>query len=133
MDSLHMPVISILCAGILIILHTVLLILVIRKRLQHDQGIGDGGHIDLELAIRRHCNLIENAPMFIIALSLLELYLGATMVVSILGYAFVLGRILHALGLSKNDKPNAPRFIGASITMLCNFGVGGFLCYIALV
>jgi len=132
MDSLHMPMVSALCAGLLIILHTVLLILVIKKRAQHEQGIGDGGHADLELAIRRHGNLVENAPMFIIALALLELYSGAVLSVSVLGYAFVIGRMLHAIGLSKNGETNVPRFLGATTTMLCNFGVGGFLVYIAL-
>ena len=131
MDNIHLPIISALCAGILIILHTVLLIMVIRKRAQHEQGIGDGGHADLELAIRRHCNLTENAPIFIIALALLEMYLGSALSISIFGYSFVIGRVLHAAGLSLGGAPTAPRFIGMTTTMLCNFGVGGYLCYLA--
>ena len=132
MDTLHMPMISALCAGLLIIMHTVLLILVIKKRAEHKQNIGDGGHADLELAVRRHGNLTENAPLFIIDLALLEMASGAALSVTILGYAFVIGRIIHAIGLSKNGEPNAARFIGATTTMLCNFGVGGFLCYLTL-
>ncbi len=131
MDNIHVPMVSALCAGILIILHTVLLMLVIKIRAKHDQGIGDGGIVNLELAIRRHGNLTENAPIFIIALALLEMSLGSVLSVSVLGYGFVIARLLHAVGLSKDDKPNAPRALGVIATVLCNFGVGGYLCYLA--
>jgi hypothetical protein len=37
------------------------------------QGIGDGGNEDLARIARRHGNLTENAPIFLIALASLEL------------------------------------------------------------
>jgi len=100
-------------------------------RVKHGQGIGDGGHHDLELRIRRHANLAENGAIFLLALALLESIGGNPTAVMILAAGFVVARVSHAVGLTLGTGPNAPRFIGAMGTMALGLTTGCTLLYVA--
>lgn len=128
------PYYAALTGAVLIMLQTALMMTVGFRRIKYQQGIGDGGHDDLLMKIRRHGNLAENAAIFLATLTLLEMLGGLGYVVAILGGVFVAARCLHALGLSFGDGgPNAPRFLGAMGTMLTCFGSGAYLFFIAVV
>ncbi len=92
---------------------------VIRLRLQHRTGIGHGDHPDLERAIRVHANAVESIPLTLILFLVTALTTAATIEIEALGAIFLIGRILHAWGLSRSSGASLPRLIG----MLSTFGV----------
>ena len=126
------PIYAAMTAALLLLLQLALMMTVGLRRVRYDQGIGDGGHADLSLLIRRHGNLAENAAIFVVALALLELLGGRPTVVAALGASFVLVRLSHALGLTLGDGPNAARFVGAMGTVATGLATGGYLFYLAL-
>lgn len=129
----QLPIYSALSASILLSLQMVLMLTVGMNRVKYKQGVGDGGHQDLELKIRRHANLAENAAIFLLGLALLEILGGNATAVLSFGAAFVIARILHAIGLTMGDGPNAPRFLGATGTALVGIGTAAYLFYIGLI
>ena len=113
------PFITATTACILAFLQIFLAFLVGFKRLKTNTGIGDGGDERLARRIRVHGNLIENAPIFLILLVLLELTGTGKIRIATLGFVFVLGRLAHAVGLSQSTNPTAPlRGIGAGVSVL---------------
>lgn len=113
-----LPVTAAMTAAILALLQVVLMITTGNKRRAKGISFGDGGDADMLLTIRRHGNFIENAPMFLILLMLLEMIGGAAQVVSILAGVFIVARLSHAFALSGEGKPLVFRVIGALGTVL---------------
>ena len=112
MQTLILPVISALTAGALIIGQMGLLLIVVVRRRGLRQALGDGGKPDLVRAIRRHGNYAENAAIFVVALTLLEMFGAARWIVAWPAIVFVLGRISHAIGLSQTNTINVWRIVG---------------------
>lgn len=129
---MEFPIVTAAVAATIALLQTGLMMAVGFSRLGYEQGIGDGGHADLELKIRRHGNLAENAALFLVLLALLELSGAATALVAGVGVSFVVVRISHAIALSLGPGPSAARFIGASGTALCFVVATGALGYAVL-
>ncbi len=124
-----LPLTTALVAAVLAVLQVVLMMTVGNKRRAESISLGDGGNQDLLRLTRRHGNLIENAPMFLILLMLLELLGGASNTVLILGGIFVLARFSHALALSSADSPLVLRVFGALGTIIGLLGSAGVLAY----
>jgi uncharacterized membrane protein YecN with MAPEG domain len=82
-------------------------------RIRHSTGIsvGDGGNLALTARMRAQSNFIENAPLFLILLGAIELARGQQQWLWIASIVFILGRILHALGMDK-PSPSRLRLIG---------------------
>lgn len=116
--TFEFPVMTAIAAALLLILQLSLMLTVGRSRFSNRQGIGDGGDERLALLIRRHGNLAENAPMFLLVLALLEIIGGDVRIVGTLAAAFVVVRVFHAIGLTIGTGPNIPRFIGAMGTVV---------------
>jgi uncharacterized membrane protein YecN with MAPEG domain len=93
------PVITLLITSCLIIIQLVLTAIVIRERRRSKVHIDSDGALVLGRAIRAHANFTEVTPIFLISLLILELVDSYLWWVSILGVAFILGRILHATSL----------------------------------
>jgi uncharacterized membrane protein YecN with MAPEG domain len=74
---------------------------VISLRRQHKVALGDGGHQDLLAAIRTHANAVEYLPIGLLLLLLLELSQGPAWLIHLLGSLFIIGRLIHANGVSK--------------------------------
>lgn len=129
---INIPIVAALTGAALLLLQTALMNTVGFRRLKYQQAIGDGGHDDLLLLVRRHGNLAENAAIFLAALTLLEMIGGLNTAVAVLGGGFVFARVMHAIGLSFGDGQNAPRFVGATGTTLTCFGTGGYLLVTAI-
>jgi uncharacterized protein len=71
-----------------------------RLRLRHKVSYGDGGHKDLLMAVRAHGNALEQSLLFALLLLALETRHGAGVgIISILGLAFLLARVLHVLAI----------------------------------
>ena len=134
MDSnmLHLPIYTGLFAALLMIMQMVLMGLVIKQRGTNDVLIGDGGVDAMQQAIRVHGNFVENAPIFLIGLALIELMVGANTWVLVMGAVFVLGRLLHAVGISMTTGLSMPRFIGTVASILVTVVAACYLGYIVL-
>ena len=106
--------------GIYVALATLLvLILAVRISLaRHGRriGIGDGGDPELVRRIRAHANALENLPLGLLLLLLLELDQTPPLAVHVFGCVLLLGRVLHAFGLSRTGGTSAGRFLGTALT-----------------
>ena len=122
-----LPVTAALAASILAVLQVILMVTVGNMRRAKSISFGDGGDAELLRLSRRHGNLIENAPMFLILLSLLEMIGGASIVVTSLAGLFIVARLSHAVALSSDSSPVVFRVLGALGTVLSLLGGAGFL------
>ncbi|HQV72449.1 MAG: MAPEG family protein [Xanthomonadales bacterium] len=106
---------------------------VIRLRLSTRTGIGDGGHQDLARRIRAHANAVEYLPLALLLLLLVEWNQTLPLIVHGFGIVLVLGRLLHAVGLSRSAGASPARFIGMLLTLLCLLGMAALLLWQAVV
>jgi uncharacterized membrane protein YecN with MAPEG domain len=100
------------------------------KRGRAGISILHGDNLDLALAIRRHGNLIENAPLMLILMGLCEANgLGAAWLHA-MGIVFLVARAAHVAGLSV-DKVTAPlRLAGGIGTQLPMLGAVAYLLWL---
>lgn len=105
-------------AAALVLLNIFLSFRIIVLRRQLRVGIGTGKNPQLSQAVRAHANLVEHAPLVLILLAALELSSVETHWIHILGGALVLGRILHAWGLSHSAGTSFGRFVGTLLTFI---------------
>ncbi|MFP4207841.1 MAG: MAPEG family protein [Wenzhouxiangella sp.] len=92
---------------------------VVALRRRFKVGLGTGSQPELERVVRVHANFCEYVPLALLILLTLELS-GALPAVLLhaLGVALVLGRFLHAWGLSRTAGVSRGRFIGTLLTWL---------------
>ena len=98
-----------------------LIVLVLAFRVTSCRGtakisIGTGGNSELERRIRIHGNAIENIPLVLILMELIEFYHTSMFLVHGLGIALTLGRLLHVWGLTRSS--NLSRAAGMTLTWL---------------
>ena len=115
--------ISGLYAGLATILVITLAFVVIRQRQTLRVGIGDGGHESLARAIRVHANAVETLPLSLLLLVILEVNQASASSLHIFGGLLMLGRVLHAWGLSHKTGTSFGRFWGMVITLLVQCGL----------
>ncbi len=90
---------------------------VIATRARTDVLLGDGGNPAMLLAIRRHGNLSEYAPIALIVMGFAEMLgLGSTWLHAA-GLLLLAGRVLHPFGLHAEPGGVAPRIAGTLATM----------------
>ena len=95
---------------------------VISLRISTRTGIGDGGNQELARRIRVHANAVEYLPLSLLLLMLVEWNQTLPTLVHVFGIALILGRVLHAIGLSRSAGSSRGRFVGMLLTlatMLC--------------
>ena len=110
------PVITLLFAALHALLLLVLLVPISRLRHSRRIGLGDGGDAQLARSIRAHGNFIENAPFGLLLLALLELCRLPSPWLWAFGSALLLGRVMHAFGLSRSSGYSFGRFYGTALT-----------------
>lgn len=91
-----------------------------RVRTKEKVSIGDGGSELLTRRMRAHSNYVENTAFVLILLVLVELGLGSSLWLWGVGALYLVGRILHALGM---DGMMWGRMVGTIITMLTQLGL----------
>jgi hypothetical protein len=112
------PTITVFYAAPLLVFAIVLASRVSLHRLRHRIGLGDGGDRALARKIRVHGNLVEVAPLGILALLLAELMAAPPPLLHGCGAALVIGRVLHALGLGASSGSSFGRFAGSTLSWL---------------
>ena len=106
--------VTLIYAGVLGLLAVVLANLVLYVRLRP----GDEPEWRSQATERVQANFIENVPLALLLLLLLELSGTSDAVLHALGASLVLCRLAHAFGMSRNEGANYPRLIGAQGTFL---------------
>jgi len=108
------------------ILNIWLMMRVGRVRGQEKVSIGDGGNDRVIRRMRAHSNFVENTAVVLILLALIELATGPTTWLWAVGALYLVGRILHAIGM---DGMMWGRMTGTVITMLTQLGLAGFAIF----
>lgn len=101
-----------LLTALLLILSTRVIILRNRERV----SIGTGNSEALLRATRVQGNFSEYVPLGLILMGLNELQNVSNWQIHLLGGLLILGRILHFLGVSGNEKSLPPRIAGMAMT-----------------
>lgn len=79
-------------------------------------GLGAGGDEDLLRRIRAHANAVENLPLALLLLLVLELDQTRPLWLHVFGCVLIVGRIAHAIGLSRSASESPGRFLGTVLT-----------------
>jgi uncharacterized membrane protein YecN with MAPEG domain len=111
-----LPAITALYAGLIALLLLALAARVSLLRRRFKVGLGDGGQRDLQRAIRVHGNAIEWAVPAILLLLVAELNRAPPLFLHLCGLAVLVGRLLHAIGLSGSGGYSFGRFTGSALS-----------------
>lgn len=121
-----------LWAGLCLILLLVLSVLVTRQRRKHDIVIGDGGVPALIQAIRAFGNATEYVPAALAGLGLLALAGAPPLLIHPIGLILFVGRVLHAVGLSRSTGASWPRVSGVLATWIAYVAIAAALLFYAI-
>jgi hypothetical protein len=89
---------------------------VIGLRRKNKVGLGNGGHDDLERAIRAQGNFAEYVPFGVILLACLELNGAPWWIVAIPGVTLTIGRLIHIVGINTPPPDFSKRVLGMKFT-----------------
>jgi uncharacterized membrane protein YecN with MAPEG domain len=107
-----------LWVGLHLILLLVLSVLVVRQRRLNHVVFGDNGVPALIQAIRAFGNATEYVPAGLIAIGVLAFAGAPPMVVHVVGLTLFVGRVAHAIGLSRSGGVSILRTVGVMLTWL---------------
>lgn len=110
--------ITLLYAGLCVLLVLLLAVRVAWWRYRHKIGLGDGGDRELLKRTRAHGNAVEYMPLALILLGGLELNGHDDRLIHGLGAVFFGSRLLHALALSRHSGASGGRALGMAFTWL---------------
>jgi uncharacterized membrane protein YecN with MAPEG domain len=115
-----LPVTAIYIA-LLALIGLVLQQLVGRERLRTGVSLYDGGDERLAVALRRQGNFVEQVPVAMVLLAVVELNGASPLWLHALGGALVLARLVHPFGLDMHEAKVPTRFVGAAVTVVVIF------------
>jgi hypothetical protein len=115
---MHLSIV-LLYAGLLGLLLLALSGQVVRLRWRYRVGLGTGSSPELERAVRAHANFCEYVPLALVLMIGLSLAGAAPgWALHALGLALLVGRLLHAFGLSRSAGASRARQAGTILTWL---------------
>ena len=98
------------------VLFVLLSINVIKARRRHKVGIGTGRNKSVERAMRVHANFAEYVPFALLLIALLELNKANSLLLIGLCSVLLIGRLVHAYGVSMENERFAYRVSGMLMT-----------------
>lgn len=107
-----------LWAGLCLLLLLVLSALTVRQRQTHRVGVGDAGIDPLQRASRAFGNAAEYIPAGLAVLALLVLVGAPPLSLHLAGATLLVGRLAHAVGMSRSTGPSVGRVGGMIVTYL---------------
>ena len=119
-------------AAALALLFVLLSGLVIRGRGKHQVIMGSGGIPDLERRIRVHGNFAEYVPFTLLLLLMAELLEVSAVVLHLLCLCLIVGRLLHAWGVSRIEENLRFRVSGIVLTLSALGGTALAILFIGL-
>jgi uncharacterized membrane protein YecN with MAPEG domain len=105
-----------LYAALLALLFVALSIRVIKTRRQERVAIGDGENPRLRRAIGVHNNFAQYVPLALLLLAFVELAAAPILLIHILCLVLLVGRCVHAYGVSQESETYRLRIIGIWLT-----------------
>ena len=115
-----------LYAALLLLVAIVLINWVVKGRGIAKVGIGDGGNDILIRRMRTQSNFVENAPLLLIVMGLMEANGAASWLLHGFGIVLVLGRVVHPIGMT-NKYPEMPFRVGGTISTLLLYAVAAIV------
>ena len=115
-----LPITAILTSALALLLFR-LSLRVISLRRQNKVSLGDGGHEDLQRAIRGQANCAEYAPIAVLLVLVAELQspgMLASVPLAVLAAAFLLGRVMHGYAFAATAGNITLRVRGMQFTLL---------------
>jgi len=103
-------------ASLLAALYIFLSLRVIRIRRQERIGLGDRNNPRLQRAIRVHANFAEYVPLALVLIAFVEMQRSRALLVHGLCLSLVVGRVIHAYGVSQEKENYRLREAGMSLT-----------------
>ena len=79
-------------------------------------ALGDGGNLDLLRRMRVQANFAEYVPLALILLGLSESLHTSKWLLHVLGLTLLIGRLSHAIGVSRSNEQFCFRVIGIALT-----------------
>lgn len=116
-----------LYAGLLGLVLIVLSIRVIGARRRGGIGLGDGGDRSLQRRIRAQGNFAEYVPIVLLLMLPAEWQGVASWVLHLVGGCLLVGRIVHALSISREPEIPVGRVIGMALTFT-SLGISSVAC-----
>lgn len=105
--------------GFLALLYVVLVTRVIMYRTSNKIPLGDGGDRTLLRRMRVQQNFAEHVPLALILMASTESIGGfPELTIHVMGQALLLGRLLHAIGMSREPDIMILRVIGMVLTLV---------------
>ena len=98
------------------VLFVLLSINVIRARRKHKVGLGTGQNRSVERAMRVHANFAEYVPFALLLMALLELNKANSLLLIGLSSVLLVGRLVHAYGVSMENERFTYRVSGMLMT-----------------
>ncbi len=112
-----MDVITPVYAAIIGLIYVLLSVRALRLRHRFKVGIGDGGQPLLARAIRAHANFAEYIPISLLLIYFVEISVTAVIWTHALSGTLLLGRLVHAYGISQVDEDYRFRVTGMALTL----------------
>jgi len=116
-------------AALLALLFVALSIRTLRLRRGLKVAIGDGGHPLMLRAIRTHGNFAEYVPLGLLLLAACEQLRAPVVLLHGLGILLLVGRLIHAFGVSKEAEVFAFRVTGMALTFTCYLVAAAFILW----
>ena len=116
-----------LYASLLTLLYFVLAVRIIKLRWRDKVPLGVGESKDLHKAVRIHANFNEYVPLVLGLMLMMELTDASAIMLHGMGAIFFLGRVLHAMGISKTSGTSWMRFTGMISTFAVMLIAAGYL------
>ena len=111
-------VVTPLYAALLALWFLLLTLRVVQERGRSKVALGDGGDPKLQRRIRGHANFAEYVPVALLLLAILELSRFSIYVIHALGFALLLGRVLHGYAFAFRAEFRFGRFWGVLLTVV---------------
>ena len=109
-------------AALAVLFYIFLSIRVIGLRRSTQTSLGDGGHDNLQQAIRVHGNFSEYVPMALLLMLLAELQSAPALWLHAIGVATLAGRLIHAYAIPGMRARLAYRVAGMMLTFAALIG-----------
>lgn len=126
---MYLPI-SLAAAGAAALINIWLSIRIGAVRTAKKVSVGDGGDEHLIRRMRAQANFIENAPIVLILIAVIEAARPVNMALAIVAGLFILARVAHGLGMDGGAFKSG-RMVGTLITMLTLLGLGVWAIAIA--
>ncbi len=126
MDLVSNPITPIY-AALIALLFVALSVRTLRLRHRFSVAVGTGGERELERAIRAHANCAEYVPIALLLVYFLEATTDLSVWIHVLGASLLIGRLVHAYGISQVRENFAFRIFGMATTFTVIVGAAAAL------